>query len=54
MYLSKSIRMFYKNILESSLDEDSDDDSELMMATTMLKDGNFKLSWLSHIRASYI
>jgi hypothetical protein len=36
MELSKSIQMFYKNVIESSSDEESDDDSELMMATTKL------------------
>jgi hypothetical protein len=36
MDLSKSIQIFYKNVIESSLDEDLDDYSELMMATTIL------------------
>jgi hypothetical protein len=36
MDLSKSIQMFYKNFIESSLNEDSDDDSELMMAAAIL------------------
>jgi hypothetical protein len=33
---SKSIQMFYKNIIESSYDEEADDDTELMMAAAML------------------
>jgi hypothetical protein len=36
MELSKSIQMFYKNVIESSSDEESDDDSEKRMAATML------------------
>jgi hypothetical protein len=36
MNLSNSIQMFYKNVIESSSDDVRDDDSKLMMATTML------------------
>jgi hypothetical protein len=36
MELSKSIQMFYKNIIESLSDDESDDDSELMMVVAML------------------
>jgi hypothetical protein len=36
MELSKRIQMFYKNVIESSSDEESNDDSELMIAATML------------------
>jgi hypothetical protein len=36
MDMSKSIQMLYKNIIESLSDEEFDDDSELMMVTTML------------------
>jgi hypothetical protein len=36
MDLNKSIQIFYKNIIESLLDGDLDDDSELIMAVTML------------------
>jgi hypothetical protein len=36
MELSKSIQTFYKNVIESSLDEEADDDTELMMAVAML------------------
>jgi hypothetical protein len=36
MELSKSIQMFYKNVIESSSDEEADDDTELMMAAAML------------------
>jgi hypothetical protein len=36
MNLSKSIQIFYKNIIESSPDEESGDDSELMMVAAML------------------
>jgi hypothetical protein len=36
MGLSKSIQMFYKNVIDSSPDKKSDDDSELMMAAAML------------------
>jgi hypothetical protein len=36
MELSKSIRTFYKIIIESSSDKESDNDTELMMAAAML------------------
>jgi hypothetical protein len=36
MELSKSIQTFYKTVIESSLDEESDDDTELMMAAAIL------------------
>jgi hypothetical protein len=36
MELSKSIQTFYKNVIESSFDEEADDDTELMMAAAML------------------
>jgi hypothetical protein len=36
MKLSKSIHMFYKNVIESLSDEEADDDTELMMAVAML------------------
>jgi hypothetical protein len=36
MELSKSIQTFYKNVTESSLDEEADVDTELMMAAAML------------------
>jgi hypothetical protein len=36
MELSKSIQTFYKNVIESSSDEKSDDDTELMMDASML------------------
>jgi hypothetical protein len=36
MELSKSIQTFYKNVIESSSDKETDDDTELMMAVTML------------------
>jgi hypothetical protein len=38
MEMRKSIQTFYKTIIESSLDEESNDDTELMMAATMLLD----------------
>jgi hypothetical protein len=34
--LSKSIQTFYKTVIESSSDKESDDDSELMTTATML------------------
>jgi hypothetical protein len=37
MELSKSIQTFYKNVIESSSNEEADDDTELMMAATMLR-----------------
>jgi hypothetical protein len=36
MELSKSIQMFYKNVIESSSDGEVDNDTELMMAVAML------------------
>jgi hypothetical protein len=36
MELSKTIQMVYTNVIESSSDKESDDDSELMMVATML------------------
>jgi hypothetical protein len=36
MELSKSIQMFYKNVIESLSDEEADDDTELMMVVAML------------------
>jgi hypothetical protein len=36
MELSKSIQTFYKTVMESSSDEDSNDDTELMMVARML------------------
>jgi hypothetical protein len=36
MNLSNSIQIFYKNVIESPSDDVWDDDSKLMMATTML------------------
>jgi hypothetical protein len=36
MELSKSIQMFYKNVIESLSDEESDDDSELIMVVAMI------------------
>jgi hypothetical protein len=36
MELSKSIEMFYKNVIESSSDEEADDDTKLMMVAAML------------------
>jgi hypothetical protein len=36
MELSKLIRMFYKTGVDSLSDEESDDDTELMMAATIL------------------
>jgi hypothetical protein len=36
MELSKSIQMFYKNVIESSSDKEADDDTELIMAAAML------------------
>jgi hypothetical protein len=36
MELSKSIQTFDKNVIESSLDEETDDDTKLMMAAALL------------------
>jgi hypothetical protein len=36
MELSKSIQMFYKNVIESASNEESGDDSELLMVAAML------------------
>jgi hypothetical protein len=36
MELSKSIQTFYKTIIESSLDEESDNNTELMMAAAIV------------------
>jgi hypothetical protein len=36
MNLNNSVEMFYKSVIESSSDEESDDDFELIMATAAL------------------